>query len=54
MSINLVTGGAGFLGAHLIDQLMASGEKVICLDNFYTGRELNISKWLSSPNFEDD
>ncbi len=52
MSINLVTGGAGFLGAHLIDQLMASGEKVICLDNFYTGREVNISKWLSSPNFE--
>ena len=35
--VNLVTGGAGFLGSHLIDRLMEKGEEVICLDNFFTG-----------------
>ena len=34
---NLVSGGAGFLGSHLIDKLMQNGEKVICLDNYFTG-----------------
>ena len=48
---NLVTGGAGFIGSHLIDRLMEKGEKVICLDNFYTGRELNVSKWINNKNF---
>ena len=49
---NLVTGGAGFLGSHLIDRLMEKGEEVICLDNFYTGRKINVRKWINHPNFE--
>ena len=49
---NLVTGGAGFLGSHLIDRLMEAGEEVICLDNYFTGRKLNVKKWISNPNFE--
>lgn len=48
----LVTGGAGFIGSHLIDRLMKSGQEVICLDNFYTGRKHNILKWLDNPYFE--
>ena len=48
----LVTGGAGFIGSHLIDRLMAQGEEVICLDNFYTGHKRNILKWLDNPYFE--
>ncbi|MFN5220302.1 MAG: UDP-glucuronic acid decarboxylase family protein [Cyanobacteriota bacterium] len=49
---NLVTGGAGFLGSHLIDRLMQAGEEVICLDNYYTGRKDNIRHWLGHPSFE--
>ena len=49
---NLITGGAGFLGSHLVDRLMQAGEEVICLDNFYTGRKDNIRHWLGHPNFE--
>ena len=49
---NLVSGGAGFLGSHLIDELMKKNERVICLDNFFTGEELNIKKWIGHPNFE--
>ena len=49
---NLVTGGAGFLGSHLIDRLMENGEQVICLDNFVTGNKLNIEKWINNTNFE--
>ncbi|MFN7679125.1 MAG: GDP-mannose 4,6-dehydratase, partial [Cyanobacteriota bacterium] len=49
---NLVTGGAGFLGSHLIDRLMEAGEEVICLDNYFTGRKDNIRHWLGHPNFE--
>ncbi|MBW4577884.1 MAG: SDR family oxidoreductase [Aphanothece sp. CMT-3BRIN-NPC111] len=48
----LVTGGAGFIGSHLIDRLMADGQEVICLDNFYTGSKRNILKWLDNPYFE--
>jgi UDP-glucuronate decarboxylase len=48
----LVTGGAGFLGSHLIDRLMADGHEVICLDNFYTGNKQNILKWMNHPYFE--
>ena len=49
---NLVTGGAGFLGSHLIDKLMNSGQEVVCIDNFYTGRKSNLNKWLGNPKFE--
>jgi len=48
----LVTGGAGFIGSHLIDRLMEQGQEVICLDNFYTGARRNIVKWLGNPYFE--
>ena len=48
----LVTGGAGFIGSHLIDRLMSEGHEVICLDNFYTGRKDNIKHWLDHPYFE--
>jgi UDP-glucuronate decarboxylase len=48
----LVTGGAGFIGSHLLDRLMKEQHQVICLDNFYTGTKNNISKWMSDPNFE--
>jgi UDP-glucuronate decarboxylase len=49
----LVTGGAGFIGSHLIDRLMKDqNNEVICLDNFYTGTKRNISHWMSHPNFE--
>ena len=50
--INLVTGGAGFLGSHLIDSLLKSGEEVICLDNYFTGRKKNIENWINNPKFE--
>jgi UDP-glucuronate decarboxylase len=48
----LVTGGAGFIGSHLIDRLMDAGHEVICLDNFYTGHKRNLLKWLNHPYFE--
>jgi UDP-glucuronate decarboxylase len=48
----LVTGGAGFLGSHLIDRLMNAEHEVICLDNFYTGNKQNILKWLGNPHFD--
>ncbi len=48
----LVTGGAGFIGSHLIDRLMNEGHELICLDNFYTGHKHNILKWLGHPYFE--
>ncbi len=48
----LVTGGAGFLGSHLIDRLMTEGHEIICLDNFYTGHKRNIIQWMNHPNFE--
>ncbi|GAB4537400.1 MAG: SDR family oxidoreductase [Pleurocapsa sp.] len=48
----LVTGGAGFIGSHLIDRLMNQGHEVLCLDNFYTGHKRNILKWFDHPYFE--
>jgi UDP-glucuronate decarboxylase len=48
----LVTGGAGFIGSHLIERLIAEKHEVICLDNFYTGHKRNILKWLDHPYFE--
>jgi UDP-glucuronate decarboxylase len=48
----LVTGGAGFIGSHLCDRLIADGHEVICLDNFFTGRRENILHLLEHPNFE--
>ena len=50
--INLVTGGTGFLGSHLIDNLMKQGEIVYCLDNNFTGRDENIKNWIGNNNFE--
>ena len=52
MQIHLVTGGAGFLGSHLIDRLMEGGDEVICLDNYFTGRKANIARWIGHPRFE--
>ena len=52
MQIHLVTGGAGFLGSHLIDRLMEDGDEVICLDNYFTGRKANIARWIGHPRFE--
>ena len=49
---NLITGGAGFLGSHLVDRLMQAGEDVICLDNYFTGRKSNIAHWIGHPDFE--
>lgn len=48
----LVTGGAGFLGSHLIDRLLEQGHEVICLDNFFTGRKRNVEHHLGNPRFE--
>lgn len=48
----LVTGGAGFLGSHLCDRLIAEGRDVICADNFFTGSKNNIRHLIGSPNFE--
>lgn len=48
----LITGGAGFIGSHLCERLVAAGEEVLCLDNFYTGSKNNIRHLLDKPNFE--
>ena len=48
----LITGGAGFIGSHLCERLVAAREEVLCLDNFYTGTKDNIRPLLHKPNFE--
>jgi len=48
----LITGGAGFVGSHLCDRLIADGHQVLCLDNFFTGRRMNIEHLLAHPHFE--
>ena len=48
----LITGGAGFLGSHLCDRLLGEGHEVICLDNFLTGRKVNVAHLRGHPHFE--
>ena len=48
----LVTGGAGFLGSHLCERLLAEGANVICVDNFFTGARSNIEHLLDHKHFE--
>jgi len=48
----LVTGGAGFLGSHLCERLLARGHDVLCVDNYFTGRKDNIAHLLQEPHFE--
>jgi UDP-glucuronate decarboxylase len=48
----LVTGGAGFIGSHLCERLLAGGAEVLCVDNYYTGRRDNIRALLDNPSFE--
>jgi UDP-glucuronate decarboxylase len=49
---NIVTGGAGFIGSHLIDNLIINGQDVICIDNFSTGLEKNIEHWINNSKFK--
>lgn len=48
----LVTGGAGFIGSHLCKRLVAEGNRVICMDNYFTGRKENVLELLLNPNFQ--
>ena len=48
----LVTGGAGFLGSNLCKRLIKEGNHVICVDNLYTGRMVNIEELMDNPEFE--
>ena len=48
----LVTGGAGFLGSHLCDRLIARRDDVLCVDNFFTGSKANVAHLLTNPSFE--
>ncbi|XP_054159857.1 UDP-glucuronic acid decarboxylase 1-like [Oppia nitens] len=48
----LVTGGAGFVGSHLVDRLMINGHEVTVVDNFFTGRKRNVEHWFGHKNFE--
>jgi UDP-glucuronate decarboxylase len=48
----MVTGGAGFIGSHLCERLLARGEDVLCVDNFFTGTKDNVAQLLASPHFE--
>ncbi|MBA0834429.1 hypothetical protein Goarm_006784 [Gossypium armourianum] len=48
----VVTGGAGFVGSHLVDRLIARGDSVMVVDNFFTGRKENVMHHFGNPNFE--
>mgnify|MGYP003404386576 CR=1 FL=1 len=48
----LITGGAGFVGSHIVDRLMESGAEVIVVDNFHTGSKTNFTQHLAHPRFE--
>lgn len=48
----LVTGGAGFIGSHLCERLLADGHEVLCLDNYFTGMKRNIAHLMNNPRFE--
>ena len=48
----LVTGGAGFIGSHLCERLLAEGHSVLCADNYFTGSKGNVAHLLQDPNFE--
>ena len=48
----LVTGGSGFLGSHLCERLLANGDEILCVDNYYTGRRQNVGHLLANPHFE--
>src|SRR3954465_14006567 len=48
----LVTGGSGFIGSHLCERLLARGNEVLCVDNFFTGSRRNIEHLIGNPNFE--
>jgi UDP-glucuronate decarboxylase len=52
MSTILITGGAGFIGTNLCKKLLKEGNKVICVDNLYTGQMRNIQPLMSNPNFQ--
>ncbi|GMV92859.1 MAG: NAD-dependent dehydratase [Candidatus Hydrogenedentota bacterium] len=51
-TVNLVTGGAGFIGSHLCEELLKRGDQVICLDNFFTGRKRNVEHLIGNPSLE--
>jgi len=52
MKTAIITGGAGFIGSHLVEALLAKGLTVLCLDNFYTGSKKNIVPFIGNTNFE--
>jgi UDP-glucuronate decarboxylase len=48
----IVTGGAGFIGSHICERLVAAGHEVLCVDNFFTGRRTNVASLFAHPSFE--